>query len=315
MFKAVGIQSEFFDILSKPAFAFICAFLSGILIFLGLGMDHFFTQSLILLLCGSVFAQAVTSSARARTQLILLGIALVCISYHGFLSLKDRGVLKLSIGQAQESYSRGKNIPFHLGAPLQLKEQNETLIWSYGLSPDLFEKKEISLSDVYQHKAIQIGGWTLNWLRNEKNDHADTVNLKVYPRSNPQQVNQITVRTGEAMTLDPATILEVRRVVEDKGTAESPYLGPAAEIVIRSQDQQYKAWHYVSAPQLDKNINVNPWVVEIESISHSPIFVFEVSKFSSPIFVLLFVFFAFMSVLSIFFGGFWWVKEGAKSNA
>ncbi len=286
MLNSVGMQSEFFKILAHPRFVMLCASLMVILILLGLGLDHFFTQALGVFSIGGLFAQAMTKTGIQKISSLIFAISIALITYALVTQQSSKGILMIKDGETVEAYQRGKSVPFHLGAPLKLsslveqgKEQGKYRYeWQYGLDQENFQKIQISADELHDHVQFQVGQWSMTYLKQEKGDAADLVLLSMHPRNDPMKILKLKMKVGDRFSPDGIHTIEVKKILADRGVTESPYLGAGTEIVQTWQNDQYRAWHYQNAPKLSEQLGNSPWVIEVESIQPSPIFHFQVTE-------------------------------------
>jgi hypothetical protein len=282
MLNSVGLQSEFFKILAHPRFVMLCASLMVILIFLGLGLDHFFTQALGIFSIGGLFAQAIEKTGAQKISSLIFAVSIALITYAITSQQAAKGILMIKEGETVESYQRGKAVPFHLGAPLKLSslvEQGKYRYeWQYGLDQENFQKVQVSADQLHQHVQFQVDQWAMTYLKQETGDVVDLVLLRMHPRNDPNKILQVKMKVGERFSPDGIHMIEVKKILADRGVTESPYLGAATEIVQSWQDDQHRAWYYQNAPKLSEQLGHSPWVIEVESVLSSPILHFQVTE-------------------------------------
>jgi hypothetical protein len=281
MLNSVGMQSEFFKILAHPRFVMLCASLMVILILLGLGLDHFFTQALSVFSIGGLFAQAISKTGLQKISSVTFALSIALITYALVTQQSSKGILMIRDGETVEAYQRGKSVPFHLGAPLKLTslvEQGKYRYeWQYGLDQENFQKTQISADELHAHVQFQVDQWSMTYLKQEKGDAVDLVLLSMHPRNDPKKILQLKMKVGDRFSPDGIHMIEVKKILADRGVTESPYLGAGTEIVQTWQNDQYRAWYYQNAPKLSEQLGNSPWVIEVQSIQPSSIFHFQVT--------------------------------------
>ena len=284
-----GLLGELFWLLSHPACVTLSASTLGVALLAGVGFESVWTQALALFTTCAGLAQLTTQTTAVKRGLIpwVAGAILLLIGVGTQISAS--GHVTLPEGARVEAYERGEDVKVehHLGATLSLKRaqgtEGDTLAFDLGGT----QQQEISERALLDGELLSIGPWNLSFEELQRDSQSPRALLKVTPRSGGE-TRSLWVRTGDRVSPDGQLSVTAFDITGNYNSPKIKDLGAAVDLELSWRAQagagevsKERAWHFTDVPQLNKEAGVSPWVVQVERVEASPVYVLRMSSRAS----------------------------------
>lgn len=284
-----GLLGELFWLLSHPACVTLSALTLGVALLVGAGFESVWPQALALLTTCAGLAQLTTQVKTLRAGLLAwLGGAVLLLIGVG-VQISASGIVTIPEGARVESYERGEDVKVshHIGATLSLKresrESGDQLSFDLGGT----QRQVITERALLEGRQLSIGPWNLSLKELKRDPSAPRALVTVTPRAGGES-KSVWMRNGDRSSPDGQLSITAYDVAGNFNSPHIKHLGAAADLELswRAQDvsggiTKERAWHFVDIPQLNQQAGVSPWVVRVEKVEASPVYLMRMSSRAS----------------------------------
>jgi len=295
-----GPLGELFWLLSHPTCASLSAAALGVSLLSGGGFESVWCQALAILTAASGLAQLTTQAAPLRPSLLawLAGASLLLIGVA--LQVRAAGLITIPEGGRVESYERGEDVKVehHIGGTLSLKripaaKPGDSPLLSFDL--DRAQRTELSERALLSGQQLTLGPWSMSLLELKRDPKSPRAQVTITPRAGGE-ARSFWLRSGDRSSPDGQLSVAAFDVAGDFSSPHIKKLGAAIDLELSWRAQggaspgqllKERAWHFVDIPELNEQAGVSPWVVRVNRVEPSPVYVMKLSQRSSMLWIWL----------------------------
>jgi len=284
-----GLLGELFWLLSHPACVTLSASTLGVTLLSGVGFESVWTQALALCTTCAGLAQLTTQIRSIQRGLIpwFVGATLLLIGVA--TQMNSSGLVTLPEGARVEAYERGGDVKVahHLGATLSLKRTEGATGDALAFDLGGTQQQVISERALLDGELLSIGPWSLSFKELRRDSKSPRALIKMTPRSGGE-ARSLWIRSGDRVSPDGQLSLTAFDITGNYNSPQIKDLGAAIDLELSWRAQagagevaKERAWHFVDIPQLNQEAGVSPWVVQVERVEASPVYVLRMSSRAS----------------------------------